>query len=147
MTLIEIMVAILVLLIAVLGTSGIRYHTELNARKAEAQIAAARVGSLLCESWRGSKGSSAYDPVAGMSPNVNIATNSDGPAVESGYSALGNFKVIVDDQNFYTTLSWQDVSAGLRLLNVTITWDQRDYGKAEFADADKSVTLSTYVTL
>ena len=88
MTLIEIMVAILVLLIAALGTSGVRYHTELNVRKAEAQIAVARVRSLLCESWRGS--------------NVNIATNPDGPDVESGYSALDNVKVIVDDQNFMT---------------------------------------------
>ncbi len=99
MTLIEIMVAILVLLISVLGTSGIRCHTELNAARTKPRLP--RPGSLLCESWWGSKGNSAYDPVGGMSPNVNIATNPDGSAVESGYSALGNFKVVVDDQNFY----------------------------------------------
>ena len=70
MTLIEIMVAAVVLLIAVLGTTSIRYHTVINARKAEAQISAARVGSLLCDSWRGYLGNAAYDPVTALSSAI-----------------------------------------------------------------------------
>ena len=146
MTLIEIMVASVVLLIAVLGTSSIRYHTVLNARKAEAQISAARVGSLLCESWRGFLGNAAYDPVASLNPDVDIVVSVEGPAVGTGYTGLGSYKVIIDEMNFYSTLSWQDVSAGLRLLNVSVSWDQRGYDTAAFADADKTIALSTYAS-
>ena len=144
MTLLEIMIATAVLLIVVLGTSGVRFNTALNSRKAESQIAAGRIGSLLCESWRGFLGNTLYDPVASLNPEVNITKVENGPSVSSGYTEQGCYKYIIDDLNFYTTLSWQDVSPGLRILNVNIAWDQRDYGSATFADTDKTISLTTY---
>lgn len=54
-SLIEVMVAILILSIAVIGTSGYRYYTALDARKADMQATAARVALMLCESWGGLK--------------------------------------------------------------------------------------------
>jgi hypothetical protein len=51
-----------------------------------------------------------------------------------------------DDINYYAFLSWKDVSAGLRALNVVVAWAQRDTGPATIDDADKIYALTTYVT-
>ena len=85
-------------------------------------------------------------PPPEKAPDIDIAVSADGPAVGTGYTGLGSFKVIIDDMNYYSTLSWQDVSAGLRMLNVSVAWDQRGYDTAAFADADKSIALSTYAS-
>lgn len=60
----EIMGVILVLTVAVLGASAYRYHATLDTRKADLQTTAARVGSLLLETWRGTSNPNTFDPVA-----------------------------------------------------------------------------------
>ena len=59
-TFIEIMGAILVLTVAVLGAAAYRYFATLDARKADVQITAARFASMLLDSWRGRGGYSGY---------------------------------------------------------------------------------------
>ena len=59
-TLIEVMVTIVIISIAVIGAAGYRYHSALNARKANVQITAARIALLMLESWKGQGGYSGY---------------------------------------------------------------------------------------
>ena len=63
-TLIEVIAAILILSIAVLGTSGYRYYAALDARKATMHTTAAGIGLLLCESWRRLSDQNTFDPEA-----------------------------------------------------------------------------------
>jgi len=70
-TLVEVMAAIIILTVAVLGAAAYRYFATLDVRKADVQITAARLASMLLDSWRGSGGHSGYsnyDLVEGSDP-------------------------------------------------------------------------------
>ena len=56
-----IVVAVVILLIALIGTSTFRYAAALDGRRADAQTTAARAALLLCESWRGLNGDATLD--------------------------------------------------------------------------------------
>ena len=56
-SLVSVMIAMAILLAALIGTSNFRYYSTLDTQKATAKITAARIGLMLCESWRGVKGS------------------------------------------------------------------------------------------
>jgi prepilin-type N-terminal cleavage/methylation domain-containing protein len=145
MTLIEIMEALLVLAIAVLGASGYRYYSALDARKADMNATGSRIGMLLCESWRGAAGSETYDPVANLGSELTIAPL----ALSSQFSAadftsLGGYMVVADGINYYAALGYKDVSPGLRALNVVVGWAQKDQGPSTPGDADKLFKLTTY---
>lgn len=143
-TLIEVMIATVIFIIAVLGTSAYRYSAALSARRADLQTAAARTGLLLCEGWRGIGGADTYDPVGYFSSDLDIAT-SPGPAVPDGFTPLGSYKIVFESTDYYATLSWKDVSPGLRALNVLVGWDQMGRGTDSLQDANKLFKLTTYV--
>ncbi len=70
-TLIEVMVAILIMSVAVLGASGFRYYAAMDARKADVQVTAARLASLILSGWKGGggySGYSKYDLITGVDP-------------------------------------------------------------------------------
>ena len=104
---------------------------------------AARIGLMLCESWRGVKGIETYDPTAHLGSVLTI-TESTGPDKPEDFTLLGSYTVTLDGANYYTTLSWKDVSTGLRALNIVVAWVQRDQGQSSINDADKSFKLTTY---
>jgi hypothetical protein len=137
------MIAITILVAALIGTSNFRYYSALDSQKAEAKIAASRIGLLLCESWRGLGGTETYDPVAYLSSDLTITTSS-GPDEPGDFTLLGNYTVTVNNANFYITLSWKDVSTGLRALNIIVAWAQQQQGQSSFNDADKTFKLTTY---
>ena len=143
LSLTEVIIASVILSIAVLGTSGFRYHAQLDARRADVHIGASRTALMLCEGWRGLRGSESYDPVSSYGTLVTIANSTDGPASPSGYTHLGTYSVTSGGVTYYTTLSWQDVSVGLRTLNVASTWEQRGHSGV-FEDVDKTFSLTTY---
>jgi len=58
----EVMGAILVLTVAVLGTSAYRYHATLDVRTADLKTTGARMACLLCETWRGTSDPNTFDP-------------------------------------------------------------------------------------
>lgn len=62
LTLIEIMVAITVIIVGVLGAVMYRYSSALHARKADVHAGAGRVALLILEGWKGAAGNPAYDP-------------------------------------------------------------------------------------
>ena len=143
-TLVEVMLATVIFIIAVLGTSAYRYNAALSARRADLQTAAARAGLLLCEGWRGIGGVTTYDPVGYLNSDLNISA-STGPASPAGFTPLGSYKLILEGTDYYATLSWQDVGSGLRALNVIVGWNQQGGGTSSVQDANKLFKLTTYV--
>lgn len=128
LSLVETMVAIVVLSIAVIGASGYRYYAALDARKADMRMTAARVALLLCESWRGVKGDETYDPTVHLGSELSIAvddSNDVAPDVPEDFTKLGSYAVSMNGVPCYTTMSWRDISAGLRALNVVVAWPPR----------------------
>jgi len=142
-TLVEVMAATLILTVVVLGAAGYRYYTALDVRKASMHTAASRIALLLSESWRGVKGIETYDPTAHFGTDLAI-TASGGSSAPGGFTLLGSYTVALNGVNYYATLSWKDVSTGLRALNVVVAWSQKSQVTTNVADADKSFKLTTY---
>jgi hypothetical protein len=143
-SLVETMNAVAILSITLIGVSGYRYCSTLDARKADAYIASARIGNLLSESWRGLQGSEAYDPVTRLGAGMTI-TAGEGPDAPGGYTVLGSYEIVLNDITFYATLSWKDLSGNLRALNTLLIWAQRTHEQNGLDDSDKSFELTTYV--
>jgi Tfp pilus assembly protein PilV len=143
-SLVETMNAIVILSIGLIGISGYRYCSTLDAHKADMYIESARIGYLLSESWRGMQGSEAYNPVVRLGNSLTITTSS-GPVAPEGYTALGSYRIVLNDDVFYATLSWKDINSGLRALNVDLIWAQGSQRRNNIDEADKSFELTTYV--
>ena len=144
-SLIEVLIAIVILAVVVIGASGYRYYSALDSRKALMRSTAARIGLLLCENWRGIKGAETYDPMAHFGSELSI-TASTGPEEPEYFTLLGSYTVVSNCADYYATLSWKDVSAGLRALNVVVAWAQRPQGETILDDADKSFKLTIYTS-
>lgn len=143
LTLVEVIVAMLVIAIAALGVSSFRYQAALDARRADAQLMAARTGLLLAEGWRGIRGGTAYNPAADFGSVLTIAASADGPPAPSGFTPLGTYRIEAGRAYYYAALSWQDAAAGLRALHVSVAWEQRGTA-AGYSSADKTFHLTAY---
>jgi hypothetical protein len=144
----EVMGAIVVLTVAVLGTSAYRYHATLDVRKANMKTTGARIGCLLCETWHGASDPNAFDPVSHFGTELTITslTSSAGPGTPSGHTELGTYEITVNDTDYCATLFWKDVSAGLRTLSVFIVWDwDPQVHSMSSHPISKSFRLTTYV--
>ena len=153
-TLISSMIAIAIIMIALIGTSHFRYYSALDIRKATAQTEASRIALLLCESWRGLKGDLNYNPITNLDANLMISS-SEGPKGPDGFTKLGSYLVKLGTKStdekeetyhisYYTTLSWKDIENGLRMLNINISWAQKDTGAEGLENTDKSFSLTIY---
>jgi hypothetical protein len=144
----EVMGAILVLTIAVLGASAYRYHAALDTRKADLQTTAARMASLLCETWRGTDDPNTFDPVASFGTELAITPVDvhDAPRAPTGLNTLGTYSIVANDVDYRTVLFWRDVQPGLRALSVVVVWDWNDlnYSNISYRD-NKTFKLTTYV--
>jgi hypothetical protein len=145
----EVMGAILVLTVAVLGTSAYRYHATLDVHKAEMKTTGARIGCLLCETWHGLSDPNTFDPVTHFGTELAITSlsSSGGPGAPSGHTELGTYEITVDEVDYTATLFWKDVSSGLRALSVIIVWDwDPQVHSMGSHPISKSFRLTTYVT-
>ena len=128
LSLVETMVAIVVLSIAVIGASGYRYYAALDTRKADMRMTAARVALLLCESWRGLKGDETYDPIVHFGSELLITvddSNDVAPDEPDDFTKLGSYSILLNGVQCYSTMSWKDIATGLRALNVVVSWPPR----------------------
>jgi hypothetical protein len=150
LTFIEMTIATVVLVIAVLGTSAFRYSTALSARKADLQATAARTALLLCESWRGVSDPCTFDPTQLASGTVSsvLSIEDDYVSIEvpEGFTVLGTYTLTSNGDNYYAMLSWKDMYPGLRALNVVVAWDQRGSRSDYHLYPDKSFRLTTFIT-
>lgn len=154
LTLVEIIVAAVVIIVAILGAIAYRYHCVLDARKADVQITAARVGLMLLDGWKGMGGrlstdpGNIYDPTdfsfGGSEMKVAVET---GPEAPAGYNTFGSYIVVVDGAYYYTTLSFMDEPAkDLRILHISVSWPE-EYPTGSFSEDSKKVYMSTKVNL
>jgi len=142
-SLVDVMSAIIVLAVMVIGAANYRYYAALDERNASMQITAARIGALLCESWRGVKGIDTYDPTIYSCPELAI-TPSTGPDEPEGFTPLGSYTVELNGGNYHATLSWKDIHTELRALNVVVVWTLRGQEEVGVGGEDKSFKLTTY---
>lgn len=144
----EVMVSILVMTVAVLGTSAYRYHASLDVRSAEQKTTGARLGCLLSETWRGLNDPNTFDPASYFGAELAIVsmTSSEGPGTPSGHTALGTCRIAVGNADYRATLFWKDISTGLRALSVVIFWDWDPQVDSMYSHPiSKSFKLTTYV--
>ncbi len=137
-TLIDVMTGILILFIVVLGSLRYRYVSAANIEKAKEQLTAADLAATFIETWQGAIGSETFDPEVVFTTDLSISsgTGQDQPA---GYTLLGKYDVLDDNNTFHLTLSWNDVDASLRELNVLVTWSLSNESN------EKTYQLTTYV--
>jgi prepilin-type N-terminal cleavage/methylation domain-containing protein len=130
-SLIEVMIATVILAVAIIGASGYRYYTTVDARKSADKVTAARIALMLCESWRGAKGSLTFDPVVHFTPELKVI-QIEGPSDTGGFGAsswesalLGAYTVHLNGANYIAALRWKDVNTKLRTLSIEVSWNQR----------------------
>jgi prepilin-type N-terminal cleavage/methylation domain-containing protein len=139
MTLVEVMMAVSVIVIAALGTLCYEYLCVNHVRFARSQLTATRVGQLLIEDWKSSGGSADYNP-----EDLHM-----GFALPTGLPA-GNFVTTIDGLTLHIAMSHSDVAtdavAGvtLREINVVVKW-RKDLGTGAVDNHDPGVNLTTYV--
>ena len=137
MTLVEVMLAMVILAIATVGALSFEYHTAGHTKIARAQISGTRTARLLLEDWMSTGGSSDYDPTA----------------LGLGFSGgSGAYAVTVDEVPMLVTLAWRDVdydaTAGVSLRRLDVTVRFGTASPAETADRwekIRPVVLTTYV--
>ncbi|MFC1737774.1 prepilin-type N-terminal cleavage/methylation domain-containing protein [Planctomycetota bacterium] len=157
-TLVEVMVAMAILAIAVLGAMGFRYYSALDARKADVQNYAARVSSLLLESWKGLGGLERFDPVETFGEDFIVSESDLVPPAPSGFTKLGGYQIEFYRTTYYVTLSYKEAALSIpRALNVSTSWvpgniqrsisDGYDLYDRQYYDYEsmKYVKLTTYV--
>jgi prepilin-type N-terminal cleavage/methylation domain-containing protein len=129
-TVIEIMIATVILSIAVIGAMRYRYYAAFDTRKADMRMASARVALLLCESWRGVKGDETYNPVNHLASELQMLDLSTGgdflsPSGPSDFTRLGCYAILLNGVPCHVTMSWKDISSDLRALNIVVAWPSR----------------------
>ena len=140
-TIVEIMSGLLVIVVAVLGAIMYRYHSALDARRADLHMGATRMGLLLLEEWKGMSGA-AYDPtkietdlsvigMKGTAPNYTATISSATGSVPS------NYYIVIPQPPATVNLGGLD----MKELKVAVYWSSRgaptadDYtGKVELKD-------------
>jgi hypothetical protein len=143
-TIIEVIIAAIILVIAIIGTSAFRYRAAFGARQADSYSTGVRMTLLLCEGWAGVDGNNTYNPVTTFSPALTIST-ATGIAAPTGFTKLNSYKIVVDGFSYFATLSWKDMGSGIKSLYVVVSWDQCDRGTNTLATAGQSFKLTTYV--
>jgi len=145
-TLVEVMLASVVIVVGFIGATSYRYYAALDERKATMWRTAARVGLLFADSWRGLNGLENYEPVVYLDTvEFDVEKIADGP-IPDGYSAVnGTYAVTTDEEKYYVTLAYGQSEAELRALNIEVAWTPRLAGETDFANAEKSFKLTMYV--
>jgi len=144
--LIEVMAVTAILTITVVGTSGYRYCSSLNERWAEEQVAAARLGQLLCGSWAGVGGDETYDLTASISSNLGVEILTPTKTLPSTFVLLGEYRITLEGVAYDCVLAWKDVTPELRALWISVEWNWREEDPSNTDKAlGKSFIIITYV--
>jgi type II secretory pathway pseudopilin PulG len=162
LTLIEIMVVVLIIAIAVIGAMGFRSFCVTDAKRADVQVNAARIASMVLENWKAKAGAISYDPtttgdlkqlVSQYTISTSSSTSAPAPVLTN---VLGKYQVRDIGYSasiyYYVTLSYQTdtyvtttpVTVQIRAMNVSISWNQK-YGTT--GSTGKTISMTTYTDL
>ncbi|MHC4153049.1 MAG: type IV pilus modification PilV family protein [Planctomycetota bacterium] len=127
-SLLEILIAAIILMVAVIGTAQYRYYWASDIRKGDMQTEAAGIGYLLCESWRGVKGAVDFDPITYLGSDLQIVKVYEpleilGKDVDTEVFNLLCYCRITSNNNntnYYAAMFYRDVSTQVRALNVVV---------------------------
>jgi prepilin-type N-terminal cleavage/methylation domain-containing protein len=155
LSLIEIMVVVLVISVAVIGATSFKTYCAVDAKKADVQINAARVASMLLETWKGMGGFSSYDPslefpLSTYGSQFAITKTTTGLAEPTGFAPLASKYRILDkanNVNYFVTLSSKAAIASPAeplALNATILWRQ-NYESGNLTGGEHTIQMTTYV--
>jgi hypothetical protein len=161
LTLIEAVVAMVLLAIVVLGALGYQYYAALHARIARAQIIATRTAQLLLEDWKSTGGSTEYDPsTLGLGFSTKLAVPAHWSNGEGGGAGAplhdGVYAITVDELPMLVMLSWLDVAEDaqaqvkLRQLTVIVNFGTQaalQAGSTVWPANLAPIILTTYVRL
>jgi Tfp pilus assembly protein PilV len=122
------MVVVLIIAVAVLGAMSFRFYSTVDAKKADVQVNAARIGSMILENWKGTGGLPAYNPVTQFGTLFSSHYTITGPA--------GGKYTVLDKSNnvyYYVVMTYQTeaiaipagVTVNVPVLNVAISWNQK----------------------
>jgi Tfp pilus assembly protein PilV len=162
LTLIEVMLAVLIIVMGIVGAASFRYYCVLDAKKADVQANAARMATMLLENWKameqwnGTGGAATYNPltqfnISGFNSQFTIETAS-GPASPTGFTPLANSYQIKDQANnvyYYVTLSYNTITLNsstnvkIKALNTIIAW-RPQYDSGSVTSSDRYISMTTY---
>jgi len=138
-TLIEVMLAIVIVSMIVLGASGYRYYALLDVRKAEMRNNAATIALLFCENWRGR----GFNAAATFEPYFSLGSEL---WFEEADTDAKTYTININGVRYYAAMSWLELGEELRALNVAVRWAQRQRLEDGGPPApDKSFYLTTFV--
>jgi type II secretory pathway pseudopilin PulG len=138
MTLVEVMIAVAVVIIAALGTMCYEYLCIDHVRIARAELTATRIGQLLIEDWKSDGGSLDYNP---EDLHMGFSLPDDLPT---------NCVTVVDGLPLHISMTHSKVDTDpftgteLSEISVVVSW-KRYFGSGAPADDDPRVALTTYV--
>lgn len=154
-TLIEIMVVVLIISVAVIGSTSFRTYCVMDAKKADVQINAARVGSMLLETWKGMGGLSTYDPsiefpLSAYGSQFTITKTATGLTQPTGFTPLASMYQVLDKANnvyYYVTLSYKSavVSPAEPLALNAVIVRRSNYTAGSITTNDQTLKMTTYV--
>jgi prepilin-type N-terminal cleavage/methylation domain-containing protein len=135
-TLLELVIAILILSIVSVSAMSYQYFATQTSRKADAQITATRTARLILDNWK----------KVGGDINFNLET------LNMGFTknVSGQYLIAVNALPMTVDLSWQDVgydaTAGvtLRQIQVSVKW-RSDYQNGNIRGTDPAYIMTTYV--
>lgn len=148
-TLIEIMISIVIIMVLVAGVMGYQYHSSYDVKRSEVQAAAVRLSMLLLDGWKGTGGSTDYDPVSAFESQINITDSADGPPIPQDadgttLNLLDHYWIQINDVHYYVTLSRKDASAlEPTILNITTAW-RADSASGALTGSEAFVRFSTF---
>ena len=140
LTLLETILASVIIMVAGIASIGYRYSVSLDTCKAEDQISASRLGMMLLEGWKGWAGNSDFAPEVSYGSVLNISAASSGLNVASGFDILNHYTIVSDGVSYYAVLS----STEPKMLNVQITWSLDRQNQTVSSKALKTIGLTTY---
>jgi type II secretory pathway pseudopilin PulG len=138
MTLVEVMIAVAIVIIAALGTMCYEYLCIDHVGIARAELTATRIGQLLLEDWKSDGGSLDYNP---EDLHMGFSLPDDLPS---------DCVTVVDGLPLHISMTHSEVDTdsftGTKLseISVVVSW-KRHFGNGAPADDDPRVALTTYV--
>lgn len=140
-TFVEVMVAVMVLMSAVLGAMLYQYYTAMDARKAMLHIKAARLAVTVLEGWKGAGSQIDFDPMNDLGnghaaeyiDRLGITSGSPGSALSgmNNPETVGGYNITSEGVQYVVTLFYGDPDPDDNIpaaLTALVEWPEQGYG-------------------
>jgi type II secretory pathway pseudopilin PulG len=136
-TLLELVIAILILMVLSVGTIGYQYFAARMAMRANAEITVTRTARLVLDNWKKTGGDENFN-LSSIDPEFDIISGSD------------KYQITINELPMTVAISCQDIEydnvavVTLRQIQATIQW-RSDHRPGEIRQNDPSYVMATYV--